>query len=631
MKKNILRTSRYILITLSIAFFSGCVDLEPDPLSMYEPGKTFTTKEGLDAAMVTCDQTFRLFYYGERARYMMEMLFSDVGVSGETDKTTIEQDFNLLFSPYQTFGAGYYWQEGFWGVKYANTILSNIDGITELSETEKNEYKALAYFHRAWRYYHLVFQFGDIPYLDNITTSPVSSYRSVKMDVIIDKMVKDLEYAVQYAPEQNDYGKANRGSARILLMKYYLAKGDFDKAIEQGNILIDQSGYSLMTSTFGTFENIHPEVRPITRNVIWDLHRPVNKSIPANREAIQTTISRYEAATESRLFLTTLRNHTPFWTATGANGIKTPDHKIDGLSRETKDKTGDYYLMSTYGRGIAFTRPTYYAEKMIWTDPTDLRSDNASGNWFKMEDLVYNNPGLKGTADEDYIGQHIQKYNDKGELLCVDTIRNWFDYPYYKLWIYERDAEGQNSYNGGPGDWYIYRLAEAYLLRAEAYFWKGDQANAAKDLNSIRDRAECTNMFDASDINMGTIFDERARELSYEEFRHVELVRASYIFAKQGKTDEFGNTYTDPTPAGLAQNSYWWERICRYNNYYNKNVLTVKSIPYTMSKHHLFWPIAQTEIDRNTGAVLNQNYGYVGYEKNVAPIDNLEEAITANQ
>lgn len=632
MKNNILKVSKYLLIALGISSFTGCVDLTPDPLSMYEPEMTFTTKEGLDAAMVTCDQTFRLFYYGERANYMLEMLFSDTGVSGETDKTSVEQDFNLLLSPYNTFGTSYYWQEGFWGIKYANTILDNLDYVKDLSEEQKNEYRGLAYFHRAWRYYHLLFQFGDIPYLDKTVSKAKSDYRSVKMNVIIEKMIKDLEFAVQHAPEKNDYGKANRGSARMLLMKYYLAHGDFDKAIEQGDRLINNSGYALMTEPFGTFENRHPEMRNIKENVIWDLHRPVNKSIAANKEAIQTTISRYEAASESQLWLTTLRNHCPFWSASGIYAIKTPDNKIDGMSRGTVAETGDLYEVATYGRGIAFTRPTWYAEHSIWADdPGDLRHDNTTGNWFRMEDMVYNNPALKGSLDEKYLGQHIRKYNDKGELLCGDTIRNWFEYPYYKLWVYERDAEGQNYYNGGPGDWYIYRLAEAYLLRAEAYFWKGELQKAADDLNVVRKRAHCTRLFNASDINMGTILDERARELSYEEFRHVELVRISYIFAETGKADEFGKTYSDATPAGLAQNSYWWERISRYNNYYNKGVKTVKNIEYTMSRHHLFWPVQQTEINRNSGAVLNQNYGYAGYEKNIAPIDNIDEAISANQ
>ena len=33
--------------------------------------------------------------------------------------------------------------------------------------------------------------------------------------------------------------------------------------------------------------------------------------------------------------------------------------------------------------------------------------------------------------------------------------------------------------SGGHGDWYVYRLAETYLLRAEDYFWKDNLSAAA--------------------------------------------------------------------------------------------------------------------------------------------------------
>lgn len=634
--KNIIK--KYSIVALAAVSFNGCVDLEPDPLSMYEPEKTFTSRAGLDAAMVTCDQTFRLFYYGENCAIFTEMLFSDLAIYGCTDKISIAQNLANMFSPssnnngdLRTF---YFWQEGFWGVKYANTILSYIDNITSLTEEEKNEYKALAYFHRAWRYYYLLCQFSDIPYLDGITSSPKVDYRSVKMSVIIDKMVQDLEFAVKHAPITSDFGKANRGSARQMLIKYYLMRaneGDFEKAIQQADIQINESGYALMKDEFGTFDTPNTNLYNIHRNVIWDLHRPINKSIVANTEVIQTTISRYEFE-NSRAWLTTLRNATPFWSTN--KDIISPTAKVRAM---TNGSEGIPYQTYAYGRGIAYSRPTWYAEKTIWKDDsTDLRHSNESGNWAEMEDLLYNNPQLKGTTDEHLIGQHIRKYNDAGELLCTDTIRCWFGWPRYKLWVEDKGVDESNNpqsgnYIGGPGDWYIFRLAETYLLRAEAYFWKGDLVNAANDVNEIRKRAHCSKLFEAKDMNMGVIFDERARELMYEEFRHVELVRASYIFAKTGKTDEFGNIYSDPTPAGLSQNSYWWMRVSKYNNYYNSDVVNASGGMYTISAHNIFWPIQQSEIDRNTEAVLNQNYGYAGYENNVAPIDNLEEAIEANK
>ena len=80
-----------------------------------------------------------------------------------------------------------------------------------------------------------------------------------------------MEFAVQHVPDQKDMtyiGMINKGACRQLLIKCYLANGEFQKAKEQADILISQSGYKLMTETFGTFSNPHPTTWNITHNVM---------------------------------------------------------------------------------------------------------------------------------------------------------------------------------------------------------------------------------------------------------------------------------------------------------------------------------------------------------------------------
>lgn len=83
-----------------------------------------------------------------------------------------------------------------------------------------------------------------------------------------------MEFAVKWVPEQKDMdyvGMVNKGACRMLLSKLYMSVGEFGKAKEQLDILIDESGYSLMEEPFGTFfEGGEPAAWPITRNVIWD-------------------------------------------------------------------------------------------------------------------------------------------------------------------------------------------------------------------------------------------------------------------------------------------------------------------------------------------------------------------------
>jgi starch-binding outer membrane protein, SusD/RagB family len=618
-------------IALYAAVFSGCVKLKPDPLSFYEPSLTFSTKEGLQAAITSSNRHMRYYFYGEAAPFYTDLLFSDVAVDGTTDKSGPAQNIDQLVTPTSnnlndnTNKINWFWTEGYKSIRYSNAVVSNIDKVEGLDSATYGEMLGKAYFHRSWRYLGMVFQFGDIPLMTQEATSAKFNYQSSKMSVVLEKITADMEYAVAHVPAKTNYGDINKGACLMLLIKCYLATGQFDKAINTANTLIGSSGYTLVKNNFGTFINPMPAVHNITRNVIWDLHRPENKSIAANTETIYVMTSR-EGFDNSIHDLVTMRNATPFWAGSGSQQINTPSGR-PGMSASYAQTNTKIDQRKAFGRGIAKSRGTWYATNTIWDDPADLRHSSATGNWMRMEDMVYNNPALLTAGDANY-GRPLQMRNGSGQLLIVDTIRSWFAWPHYKLWIATPRAETVDNYNGGAADWYVYRLAEAYLLRAEAYFWKGDLANAAADINTIRQRAGCTVLYGPGEINMGTIMDERARELTYEELRHTELSRVSYIFALTGKTDEFGKSYT---VADLAKSSYWFERVNRYNDFYNKGVKTVYGVEYKISPFHIFWPVPQTSIDANREGRINQNYGYAGYEKNVPPFTKLNDALDAEK
>lgn len=176
-------------------------------------------------------------------------------------------------------------------------------------------------------------------------------------------------------------------------------------------------------------------------------------------------------------------------------------------------------------------------------DKGDLRHNSEVGNWARMEDMKYNDPG-----DKEWYGKNLRLYDNNGNILCSDTIRCWYDWPHYKFWVEtpEQDLPTNNNYQGGAADWYCFRLAETYLLRAEAKFYLGDIKGAAEDVNVIRKRADCDELYPETNtgVTIGDIMDERARELYMEEWRHMELSRVSYSLALSGKSDEWGNTYS---------------------------------------------------------------------------------------
>lgn len=629
--------NKSIAILCGISVLSSCSDewLEPKPLSFYEPSNTYTTAEGLEAALLTTERQLRYYYLCDwNAMFGDEMRFSDVAVSVISDCSGA-QDLNTYVTPtanLANIAATYlaqFWTFGYQGISFANSVISSLPSL-EMDETLKGQMLSRAYFQRAFRYYHLLFQFGDIPFISKEVTSPEIQIRSAKMDLIIEQMIEDMEYAVSHSSLKDLYGKESKGACRMLLMKYYMAHRDFDKAIAQADTLInnlDGSDYALMEESFGQFEPAHDEsVYPIQRNVIWDLHRGANKYSNQNKEVIYLLTNVY-SSTESDSWLPSmlLRNYTPYWSQGGTFGILTPNGK-EGMQRGQSEETGYLDFREAVGRGEPFTRPTWWAEHSLWDDENDLRHSVETGNWFVMEKLKYNNIALK-ESDPDYYNQPIQKYDSNGTLLCQDTIRSWFGWPYYKLYSEHPNQNKVNGYtgsdyDGGPTGWYIFRLAETYLLRAEAYYWKGEYAKATEDVNKIRKRAKCTRLYDVVDLD--DIYDERARELTYEEMRHVELVRTSYIKA------HVEGTYTDPSSLVTAGNgSFWWHRICKYNNYYNstdEKTITRHGDRYTISPYHIFWPIPQNEINAisNYGEI-RQNYGYSGYDASVKVYQTHEE------
>jgi hypothetical protein len=115
------------------------------------------------------------------------------------------------------------------------------------------------------------------------------------------------------------------------------------------------------------------------------------------------------------------------------------------------------------------------------------------------------------------------------------------------------------------------RLAETYLLRAEAYLGAQELGLAAADINTVRERANADPITN-TDVDIDFILDERARELSMEEFRTLTLMRLGLMYERTRDLNQWSGA--------------------------------------TIGEHNNLWPIPQREIDLNTGAELKQNPGY---------------------
>ena len=649
---------KYIILTLLVTFTMSCGEefLTKEPLSFLSPENTYVDAVGLQT---TLDAAIRGIYdhmNGDNEGLMFQQNTSDNSVvsvivarptDGYIDMRTYATPQNP--SENQTNRATTYYHTCYTNLKNTNTVIDFIDQVDwseGVNDPERNHLLGSAYFLRALYYMQQTMQFGNCAFPLNAVTSARQDFKSFHMQGIWDQMITDLEWAMQHVKPKSEViiGRPPNAAVRMLLAKYYMLNERFADAEAQMAAVITSGTYALVTDadvnveTVLIGENIHPfdgTVIPgrdcnVPADAINFLHMEVNANRVNNKEGIWMLTNEwgYEDNTLGRS--SQIRGFGANFSTTNL-GVRAPNG-----AKGIDTKQGNGVMMMKWGRGQGFARLTNYSQYEVWRfngdlDTVDYR--HKPGNWFEMNYVLYDNKDLEGT---EWYMQPIRLYKDpdlpleqrvhSDNLLCQDTIRNWYGYPMYKFWTYDTDRPERQD--GGQADMYIFRLAEAYLLRAEARYWQDDYSGAADDINMIRQRANSLHMYTAGDVQtegIGAILDERNREFYGEEYRHDELVRIAVIFAKTGKSDYMGNAYSwdgNDMEKSLSASSFYYNRMMDKNNFFRDGTTSPvsSSVRYTIDPMHIFWPIYEPYIIGNVQNILNQTTGYEGSEKNVEPL-----------
>jgi hypothetical protein len=321
-----------------------------------------------------------------------------------------------------------------------------------------------------------------------------------------------------------------------------------------------------MTNRFGARIGVTPG------DVYWDLFQTNNQNRKSanNKEGIW--VIQFETDIQGGGTVSTAqagaflmeRVHVPLFRDMRVNGVALFQWPV-----------GDY----TGGRGVGFLQPTRYFADSVWK--TDFKTDIRNANHNFVREFVATNPASP------FFGKVISTSNPPAGAGITYPSRVFYPYqskattPFnHPVGLYVNPGssdpikkyEVKASAGGTYADQYMFRLAETYLLRAEAYVGLGNQASAAADLNVVRARAKASPVA-ANNVNLDYILDERLRELGIEEKRMLTLMRTNKLV----------------------------ERVTKYNPFYGVN----------MKPNFNLWAIPQGEIERNRSAKLEQNPGYL--------------------
>ncbi|MCD7930277.1 MAG: RagB/SusD family nutrient uptake outer membrane protein [Tannerellaceae bacterium] len=124
------------------------------------------------------------------------------------------------------------WEDCYIGINGCNTVTAYLPAVADMTGPEKIIREAEVRFLRAYMYYHLIMQFGDV----HLTLEPTEGVeteanRTPVAQILDEAIYPDLRYAVANLPlSQPDYGRIDVHGARFFLSYVLLSDSRSGKA-----------------------------------------------------------------------------------------------------------------------------------------------------------------------------------------------------------------------------------------------------------------------------------------------------------------------------------------------------------------------------------------------------------------
>lgn len=465
-------------------------------------------------------------------------------------------------------------------------------GTAEAREARRLSIIAQARFFRAWAYRHLTYAYGDVPLsLEEITGSNYrTNWDRDPVEKVREAMIEDFKFCVEHLDWRTDGNntKPNRAIASHYLAETYMAMGRYADAVAVLKELCENSPYHLMTSRFGS-NAANPG------NCFIDIFRsPLYTE--GNYEVLYSFLNGevetypYGSTSQSRI-RNMFKNY--YSLLSGVSGLTHPDYE---------GKTTELFWSLNGGKGNARLAVPIGAWRLYEWDgqqDKDIRYDQYSV--YKTVYFLDRDNKVYEVLDKN--GKPLINLEPTKAMFATSegTIKN-YSLPSVKKWDFvhsnfELAADDPDYMNIA----YL-RLADSYLLYAEALMKNGDKGAAAQWINRIRARAGVS-LITADQVDMDFILDERARELLCEGQRRHTLIRVS---------QENGGDERDV-------DNYFKKRVRRLNEVCGQvdgvNEWGYNTVSHGMEVYEtpVLFAIPKVFIDSNTEVQIKQNPGYPSY------------------
>jgi len=523
---------------------NSCQDyLNTQPYSFNTVDKLYTSAQGAELGMTGCYNALNAETVQGGAWAGTFVATTPIMLNGGTDEVVLRE--GLLDPNWAPFGNGTFttqnpklkdeWFVLFAGINRTNYLLEKIGGV-DMDEDRKTEMIGEAHFLRGFYYFYLAVEFGALPVYTTSNHDPDMQRESIEK--VYDLIISDLTTAYETLGDRaSKQGRADKWSAAGYLTKIYT----YLASCKMNNVGEDLN-FPLNSFSWVNQDEMYQKAKTISEDIIANsgfkltehydyLFRETTEQAKAEESLFSLMGSKNVSAGNLNLTL--------FWQIP----VGAPNA----------------------GGGYGWLRPV--GELFFKYDSTDIRRTHNI-----TQALFIENP----TEIIEGVTYYIP-------IPCTDPLQIDLCVGKYR---YRAASEKTISNAWSDGNISLIRFADILLLNAEARYFLGDETGARERLREVRSRIAIdeqqldilTAKYYNSDF-LTELLDSRTRELCFEGWRRIDLVRFGLM---------------DETIAGLSSDMGTWNTI-------------VPELQENWKHHKMWFPIPQSDIELSP---LEQNPGY---------------------